>query len=141
MEYICLILQILFLLGTIFLPAKDRYLINCNLNYKNYLIVEIITQGLCIIANIIIIFIIKEVMIYIFAMHIILTSLVLILYSRKGKKIYFEELINIIVENDLMSIDSKKIKNYLLEKYGKVYFVEDIEKCIIHIKNNIKIPT
>ncbi len=76
--------------------------------------------------------------IYILAMHIILMSLVLILYSRKGKKIYFDELINIIVENDLLSIDSKKIKNYLLEKYGKVYFVEDIEKCIIHIKNNDK---
>ena len=63
-------------------------------------------------------------------------GLIIFLYSRKSKKVYFEELKNIIVKNDLLSVDSKKIKNYLLEKYDKVYFVEDIEKCIFNVKNN-----
>ena len=91
---------------------------------------------MCVVANVIILFAIKEIMIYILAIHVILMSMILAFYSRKAKIRYFNELLNIIVANDLQSIDSKEIKKILLVKYEKVYFVEDIEKCKNHIKNS-----
>ena len=136
MEYVCLTLQILLILGIFIFKTNDRYLVNYNEFYRKYLIVELITQVMCFVANVIILFIMKEIMIYILATHIILMGIILIFYSNKAKKIYFDELLNIIVANDLQSIDSKEIKKILLVKYEKVYFVEDIEKCKNHIKNN-----
>jgi len=133
MEYGYLIVQSSFLLLTIF-STFDRYLVNNDKYYKKTKKMEIIVQGICIVANLIILFLLKEIMIYILIMHIILMAIILILYSNKAKKIYFDELLNIIVANDLQSIDSKEIKKILLVKYEKVYFVEDIEKCKNHIK-------
>ena len=133
MEYICLILQIIFILGIFLLQTNDRYLGKYNEYYKKYLIVELIAQGMCFVANCVIIFIIKELMIYVVATQVLLMSLILDFYSRKSKKKYFDELINIIKDNNLLFNDAKEIRNYLLEKYEKVYFVEDIEKCIINI--------
>ena len=65
MEYICLIFQIVFLLGTVFIPTGNTYLVEFKKIYKNYLIFAIIAQMLCFIANVIILFIVKEIMIYI----------------------------------------------------------------------------
>lgn len=135
MEYVYLILQIILMLGIFIFKTNDRYLVNYNEFYKKYLIVELITQVMCIVANVIILFVIKEIMIYILLTHIILMGIILVFYSNKAKKLYFDELLNIIVANDLQSIDSKEIKKILLVKYEKVYFVEDIEKCKNHIKN------
>lgn len=135
MEYVCLILQIILMLGIFIFKTNDRYLVNYNEFYKKYLIVELIAQGICVVANVIILFLMKEIMIYILIMHIILMGIILIFYSNKAKKLYFDELLNIIVANDLQSIDSREIKKILLVKYEKVYFVEDIEKCKNHIKN------
>lgn len=123
------------MLGIFIFKTNDRYLVNYNEFYKKYLIVELITQVMCVVANVIILFVIKEIMIYILLTHIILMGIILIFYSNKAKKLYFDELLNIIVSNDLQSIDSKEIKKILLVKYEKVYFVEDIEKCKNHIKN------
>lgn len=135
MEYVYLILQIILMIGIFIFKTNDRYLVNYNEFYKKYLIVELITQVMCFVANVIILFVIKEIMIYILLTHIILMGIILIFYSNKAKKLYFDELLNIIVANDLQSIDSKEIKKILLVKYEKVYFVEDIEKCKNHIKN------
>lgn len=135
MEYVYLILQIIFMLGIFIFKTNDKYLVSYNEFYKKYLIVALITQVMCIVANLIILFVIKEIMIYILLTQIILVGIILSFYSNKAKKIYFDELLNIIVANDLQSIDSKEIKKILLVKYEKVYFVEDIEKCKNHIKN------
>ena len=134
MEYGYLIVQCSFLLLTIF-STTDRYLVNNDKYYKKTKKMEIIVQVICIVANLIILFLMKEIMIYILIMHIILMGIILIFYSNKAKKLYFDELLNIIVANDLQSIDSKEIKKILLVKYEKVYFVEDIEKCKNRIKN------
>lgn len=134
MEYVYLIFQIILMLGIFIFKTNDRYLVNYNEFYKKYLIVELITQVICVVANVIILFVIKEIMIYILLTHIILMGIILIFYSNKAKKLYFDELLNIIVANDLQSIDSKEIKKILLVKYEKVYFVEDIEKCKKHKK-------
>ena len=134
MEYGYLIVQSSFLLLTIF-STLDRYLVNNDKYYKKTKKMEIIIQGICIVANVIILFLMKEIMIYILIMHIILMGIILIFYSNKAKKLYFDELLNIIVANDLQSIDSREIKKILLVKYERVYFVEDIEKCKNHIKN------
>ena len=131
MQYVCLILQIILILGTFL--TNDRYLVKYNKYYKKYLIVELITQGMCIVANCVLIFVIKELMIYAVAIRVVLMSLILVFYSRKTKKIYFNELINIIKENNLLLVDAKEIKNYLLKKYEQVYFIDDIEKCLLKI--------
>lgn len=136
MEYMFIILQILFLLLTIIIPPNDVFLVNCHLYYRKYLKSEIITQGFCIVANLVIVFVMQEIVVCIFAIHIILTGFIIYFYSRKSKKIYYEELKNIIIENELQFVDSKKIQNYLLENYGKVYFVEDIEKCMKSANKN-----
>ena len=135
MEYFCLGLQLVFLLGIIFLPINNRYLVNYNDYYKKYFIFELIIQGLCFIVNTVLIFLRKEIMMCILAVHIILMSLILIFYSKKAKKQYFKELINIIQENNFLSVDSREMKDYLLQKYKRVYFVEDIEKCLLKINN------
>lgn len=133
MEYICLILQIIFILGTFIFRTNDRYLVKYDECYKKYLFVELITQGMCVVANCVIIFVIKEFMIYVLAIQVILMSLILVFYSRKAKKKYFNELINIIKENNLSLNDAKEIKNYLLKKYEQIYFIDDIEKCLLKI--------
>ena len=101
MEYVCLILQIIFILGIFIFKTNDRYLVKYNEYYKKYLIVELIAQGMCFVANCVIIFIIKELMIYVLATQVLLMSSILGFYSRKSKKKYFDELLNIIVANDL----------------------------------------
>ena len=136
MEYACLILQIIFILG-IFLFKTNDYLVEYNEYKKKYLIVELIAQGMCFVANCVIIFIIKELMIYVVATQVLLMGLILDFYSRKSKKKYFDELINIIKENNLLFNDAKEIRRYLLKKYEKLYFIDDIEKCLSKINKQI----
>ena len=130
MEYVCLILQIIFILGIFLFKTNDRYLVKYNEYYKKYLIVEMVIQGMCFIANCVIIFIIKELMIYVIAVQVVLMSLILVFYSRKAKKGYFNELINIIKENNLLLVDVKEIKNYLLKKYEQLHFIDDIAEFL-----------
>lgn len=136
MEYIYLIIQIIFIIGTIFLPVNYKYLVTSNSNYKRFLLSEIIIQGLCIFTNFISLFFVKEIMIYILVLHLILMSVIVVTFEYKGKKIYFKELIDIIKKDDLLSKEANEIRKTLLEKYEKLYFIEDIKKCIRHNKNN-----
>ena len=129
MEYGYLIIQLSFLVLTI-LSTFDRYLVNSDMYYKKTKIMEMIAQGFCIVTNITALFLMKELMVYILVMHIILMGAILIFYSNKAKKKYFEELLNLIIINDLQSVDPKEIRIMLLEKYSKVYFIQDIEKCL-----------
>lgn len=136
MEYIYLIIQIIFIIGTIFLPVNYKYLVTSNSNYKRFLLSEIIIQGLCIFTNFISLFFVKEIMIYILVLHLVLMSVIVVIFEYKGKKIYFKELIDIIKKDDLLSKEANEIRKILLEKYEKLYFIEDIKKCIRHNKNN-----
>lgn len=136
MEYIYLIIQIIFIIGTIFLPVNYKYLVTSNSNYKRFFLSEIIIQGLCIFTNLISLFFVKEIMIYILVLHLILMSVIVVTFEYKGKKIYFKELIDIIKKDDLLSKEANEIRKTLLEKYEKLYFIEDIKKCIRHNKNN-----
>ena len=122
----------MFILGIFVFKTNNRYLVVTDKCYKKYLI----TQGMCVIANIIIMFITKEIMIYVLVIHIILMGLILIFYSNKAKKIYFNELINIIKKDNLLFTEAAEIRKYLLKKYNQVYFIDDIENCLLKIKNN-----
>jgi hypothetical protein len=53
MEYVYLIFQIILMLGIFIFKTNDRYLVNYNEFYKKYLIVELITQVICVVANVI----------------------------------------------------------------------------------------
>ena len=134
MEYVYLILQILFALGTVFFKTNSRYLVECHKCYKQYLIVELIAQSLCIVANCVLIFVLKDFMIYVLIIHIVLMSLILILYSLKAKKIHFNELTGLIKENDLLFADAEEIRRILLNKYERLFFIDDIKKCLQNIK-------
>ena len=135
MEYIFLMLQILFLLCTVFLPTGDNYLLGSKENYKIYLLIEIIIQGLCTITNIVILFIIKKIAVYILVLHVILMGLIKFGFSIRGKKIYFKELTDMIVGNNLLTKSPLEIRNYLLKKYEKVFFIEDIKKCLQNLND------
>lgn len=135
MEYICLIFQIIFLLGTVFLSTGDTYLVEFKKIYKNYLIFAIIAQMLCFIANVIILFIFKEIMIYILLLDIILTVLIKSSFSILAKNKYYKELKEMIIEERLETCAPNEIRRYLLEKFERVYFIKDIEKCLIIINN------
>ncbi len=135
MEYICLIFQIIFLLGTVFLPTGDTYLVEFKKIYKNYLIFAIIAQMLCFIANVIILFIFKEIMICILFLDIILTVLIKLSFSILAKNKYYKELKEMIIEERLETCAPNEIRRYLLEKFERVYFIKDIEKCLIIINN------
>lgn len=128
-------LQILFLLCTVFLPTGDNYLLGSKENYKIYLLIEIITQGLCTITNIVILFIIKKIAVYILVLHVILMGLIKFGFSIRGKKIYFKELTDMIVGNNLLTKSPLEIRNYLLKKYEKVFFIEDIKKCLQNLND------
>ena len=128
-------LQILFLLCTVFLPTGDNYLLGSKENYKIYLLIEIIIQGLCTITNIVILFIIKKIAVYILVLHVILMGLIKFGFSIRGKKIYFKELTDMIVGNNLLTKSPLEIRNYLLKKYEKVFFIEDIKKCLQNLND------
>ena len=132
MEYICLIFQIIFLLGTVFLPTGDTYLVEFKKIYKNYLIFAIIAQMVCFIANVIILFIFKEIMIYILFLDIILTVLIKSSFYILAKNKCYKELKEIIIEEQLETCAPNEIRKYLLEKFERVYFIKDIEKCLIN---------
>ena len=134
MEYVYLIIQIIFIIGMFVFKTNDIYLVRNNEYYKKYLIVGSVVQGVCFAANCVIMFIIKELMVYALAAQILLLALILTFYSRKSKKRYFDELISIIKENNLSFNDAKEIRKYLLKKYGQVHFIDDIEKCLSKIK-------
>ena len=133
MEYMCLIVQIFFILGIFIFRTNDIYLGIYDVYYKKYLIVELIVQGMCVVVNCVFIFIIKQLMPYVLAIQLVLQSLIQVFYSRKAKKRYFTELINIIKENNLSLADAKEIKRYLLKKYEQVHDIDDIEKCLSKI--------
>ena len=46
----------MFILGIFVFKTNNRYLVVTDKCYKKYLIIELITQGVCVIANIIIMF-------------------------------------------------------------------------------------
>lgn len=123
--------QIIFLLGTVFLPTGDTYLVEFKKIYKNYLIFAIIAQMLCFIANVIILFIFKEIMICILFLDIILTVLIKSSFSIPAKNKYYKELKEMIIEERLETCAPNEIRRYLLEKFERVYFIKDIEKCLI----------
>ena len=128
MEHVYLILQILFALGTFFFKTNDRYLVEYDRYHKGYLIVELIAQSVCIVANSVLIFVLKDFMVYVIIVHIALMSLILILYSGKAKKKYFDELTGLIKENDLLFADAEEIRRILLNKYERLFFIDDIKK-------------
>ena len=131
----CLIVQIFFILGIFIFRTNDGflYIYMYDVYYKKYLIVELIVQGMCVVVNCVFIFIIKQLMPYVLVIQLVLMSLILDFYSRKAKKRYFTELINIIKENNLSLADAKEIKRYLLKKYEQVHDIDDIEKCLSKI--------
>lgn len=137
MEYfLVFFLQILFVLLSIVL-RNNGYLVSSKDCYKKYSIVGLIVQGLCVVANFVIMITIKEIKImkYPLVLQIILMGIIDIFYSVKAKKLYFQKLTNFIVNDNLLSFSAKEIKYYLLVNYGEVYFVEEIEKCINSIAN------
>ena len=134
--YYIFFIQILIILLSIVL-RNNGYLVSSKDCYKKYSIVGLIIQGLCFIANVVIMIAIKEIeiMTYVLVLQIILMGIIDIFYSVKAKKLYFQKLTNFIVNDNLLSFSAKEIKYYLLVNYGEIYFVEEIEKCIDSITN------
>ena len=133
MEYICLTIQIVFLLITIFVPYGNPYLVNVEKVYRKHLFYSITVQLLCIIANVVSIFIIKEIMLYITILHICLAGLIGLIFEFIAKKQYYQELKNVIKQKQLEKLSPVEIRRYLLEKLELSYTINDIEKCLLKI--------
>ncbi len=136
MEYFCLSLQILFIFGTLFLPTRDTYLSYSNKLHKKYLILSTVVQMVCFIVNIINLFVLKKMIIYFFALQIILAGLITLFFSLTSKRKVLKELENRIVDKKIMDLSSKEIRNILIKEYDQLYFIEDIEKCLSKINNS-----
>ena len=131
MEYICLIFQTVFLLATVFLPVGYTHLVGSKKLYKTYLLFEIISQGLCLIANIILFFVFKEIMVYVLCFDVVISGLINLIFTIYSSNKHYKELEKIILEEGLKNFTSQEIRNYLLEKFKTIYSIKDIEKCLI----------
>lgn len=130
MEYGFIICQIILISLT---SPRDMYLSSVQGYYKRCLYTEIIIQGLCIVVNVINLFVYKEIIPHVLFLDIILVGVIDIFYSQKAKQVYFKELTNLILENNLLSMDAREIKYYLLKEYGQVHYTEDIDICLSKI--------
>lgn len=129
-KYFLLFMQILFLV--VALNGKNVSLFLHELLYFRviFLTLETTIHTLCIIVNIILQFIYIEAMPYIVGLHFVLMFAIYGFFIIKAKKKHFERIKEIIVTNDLFYCDSREIRNYIIEEYGYVYSIGDIEKCI-----------
>ncbi len=125
-----LLFQVIFLLMTIFFNNGQGFLLYDEKIFKNYILFETIFQSIGIVANIVMAFVDKHVMIFILFAGCILYTLINVFFSIKAKRKYFSDLENYIVEEKLQSLDAVEIRRYLLEKYQQVYCVDDIKKCL-----------
>jgi len=130
MEYMCLVLQILLLFGTILFPAGDAYLYMFKKTSKNYLVVEIVAQSLFIVASIIMLFISKKYIVYMLYMDIVLAGILNIIFSLYSRNKCCKKLKEIIVIAHLAGMEPREIRRHILEKHKLLYSVKDIEKTL-----------
>ena len=130
MEYLCLVLQILFLLATVYLLTGETYLYHYGILYKKYLYIDLVVQVLCIIINLVCFFQQSEIMVYILALQIMVSGLIKAIFSYKAQRMVLNELKERIINQNIMHLSSVEIRRVLLEKYEKAYFIQDIEKCL-----------
>ena len=135
MEYLCLIAQMLLLLGTIFLNTGDGYILNFDKIYKNYLILESIVQSLCIIINVRGILFFKKMMVYVVIIDVYLVGLIKIFFTIYAKNKFYKNLTKLIIEEHLEKYTPNEIRKYLIDKFNILYFIDDIEKCLIKINS------
>lgn len=125
-----LLFQVIFLFMTIFFNNGQGVLLYDKKIFKNYILFETIFQSIGIVANIVMAFVDKFVMIFILFAGCILYALINVFFSIKAKRKYFSDLEKYIVEEKLQTFDAVEIRRYLLEKYQQVYYVDDIKKCL-----------
>ena len=135
MEYLCLIAQMLLLLGTIFLNTGGEYIVNFDKTYKNYLILEIIVQSVCFIINVIDILFFKKMMVYVLIIDVYLVGLIKLIFSIYAKNKFYKNLTKLIIEEHLEKYTPNEIRKYLIDKFNVLYFIDDIEKCLIEINS------
>lgn len=133
MEYIAIVVQIIFSLAVILIPPKDEYLVVFPKTYKKYLSLEIILQVICLVVSIVLAITRKELIWLGWCIAIIAGGLIVIIFSHMGKRKYFRMLQEIITTNDLINNEFGEIRKFILEKYGLVYSIKDIEKIVSEI--------
>lgn len=125
-----LLVQVLFVFLTIFSPKGSVFLFYDKKIFKNYIILESVFQSICIVVNVAMAFVNKHAMIFVLVVDCILITLIQLVHSVKSKRKYFSDLEKYIVAEKLQDLDPIEIRRHLLEKYQKVYFVDDIKKCL-----------
>lgn len=136
MKYCYLALQILFLLWPFLFSPQMHHWKGDKYFYKKYLFAEAITQSLCLVVGVVMLFVAEKFMLYVFVTQLFLATVILSCCQWKAKKNYFNELTNNILENNLVDLDVLEIRNYLLKKYDTVYSIDDIKKSVARIQNN-----
>ena len=130
MIFSILSLQVLFVWLTIFSPRGSVVRFYDEKIFKNYIILESVFQSICIVVNVAMAFVNKHAMILVLVVDCILITLIELVYSVKSKRKYFSDLEKYIVAEKLQDLDPVESRRHLLEKYQKVYFIDDIKKCL-----------
>lgn len=138
MKYIFLFIQILTFFATLierrsflFLVGRSSFSLDELPSLKIlYSIITVSSHTICIIVNIILQFIYIDAIPYVVVFQVVLMIGTYVFFNTKAKKKHFERIKEIIVTDDLFYYDSREIRNYIIEEYGYVYSIGDIEKCI-----------
>ena len=125
-----LLVQVIFLFMTIFLHTGQSHLYYNKKIFKHYILFEVMFQSICIVTNIVMAFVDKYAMIFILFAGYILSTLINVFFSIKARRKYFSDLEKYIVAEKLQDLDPVESRRHLLEKYQKVYFIDDIKKCL-----------
>ncbi len=137
MEYIIILFIQILIMSLILFGRKDNARLIKKLD-STFLIVMWIFQGLCIIGNVVLLFVAKDMMMYVLEFHVFIAGIILMIFDPIGKRLHFQRLTNILIEDNLISLDTGSIRRYIVEKYGLIYSTKEIDKYITKIIENQK---
>ena len=129
MEYVFLALQVGFLICTILFPVGhgDLYLVKKIM--RTYMLVVISLQVILLITNVILLIIVKQYVVYVLLLDIWLVGVLTGIFSALGRIKTRAKIKEIIVNENLLHMESSRIRSHVLEKHEIVCSPKDIEKA------------
>ncbi len=138
MEYVFLALQVGFLICTIIFSVGDGDIYLVKKIMRTYTLVVISLQVILLITSVILLIIAKQYVVYVWFLDICLVGVLIEIFSVLGRIKSRAKIKEIIVNENLLHMESSRIRRYILEKHEIVCFPKDIEKAkraILKAKN------
>lgn len=138
MEYVFLALQVGFLICTILFPVGHGDLFLVKKIMRTYMLVVTSLQVILLITSVILLIIVKQYVVYVLFLDIWLVGVLTEIFCALGRKKSRAKIKEIIVNENLLHMESSRIRRYILEKHEIVCSPKDIEKAkrvILKAKN------